>query len=436
MSSRRIVFVCHTVAGESLRSAHAIAKLDDVTLLGISQGPVSAECRALFAEMRSVSDVHDTQQLIATAKTFGNLNKIVTAQETLLLPVAEANEALSLDSMSSATVRRTLDKSQLKAILKRAGVKTPDDQLVTNAEQAHRFANEIGFPIIIKPVGGSGALTTFTIRDEQQLARLMQLMQPSPNHPVIAERYARGVERCFDTITIANEPQYYSFCQYNPSILRAVENPERQWQCVMPRYIDRYGEQDFIAQGLAAVRALAVGNAMTHMEGFQSRGGPEGFIDATLRPAGARIAPMFGFACDVDPYRVWARVMVDGCFDGPLERKYEVATIFLRGLGSGVVERVDGVDTVYEKIDDLLVEAHWPKRGAPKSPTYTGDGFITIRHGDHGVIGNAIELIERTVKITYSSTAPDWPLGNLEVQWAERLRHYRSLNKPAWEATL
>src|SRR4029079_19167342 len=187
---------------------------------------------------------------------------------------------------------------------------------------------------------------------------------------------------CFDTITVASEPQYYSLCYYNPPIIYALEDPGRQWQCVMPRNIDNYIYQDFIAQGLAAIRALNVGDAMTHMEGFQNRGGPAGFIDATLRPAGARIAPMFGFACDVDPYRVWARVMVDGCFDGPLERKYEVGTICLRGLGSGVVERVDGVDTVYEKIDDLLVEVHWPKLGAPKSPTYTGVGFIPIRHAD------------------------------------------------------
>lgn len=423
MSSRRIVFVCHTAAGESLRSAQAIAKLDNVTLLGISQGALND----VFSEMRSVSDVHDTEQLIAAAKTFGRLNKIVTSQETLLLPVAEANEALGLAAMSSETVKRTLDKSQLKATLKSAGVKTPRAQLVTNLAGARSFVSEVGFPIIIKPTGGGGALTTFQIRNEEQLAQLVELMQPSPAQPVIAEAYVLGVEMCFDTITIANEPQFYSLCLYNPGILHAVEAPSRQWQCLMPRHIDRYC--DFITEGLRAVRALKVGDAMTHIEGFQNRGGPAGFIDATLRPAGARIAPMFGFACDVDPYRVWAMVMVDGCFDGPLERKYEVGTIFLRGPGSGVVERVDGVDTVYEKMDDLLVEVHWPKLGAPKSPTYTGDGFITIRHGDHGVIRNAIELIERTVNITYSSSEPDSP------EWAERLRNYKSLNKPAWEAT-
>ena len=415
MSTRRIVFVCHTAAGESLRSARAIAKLSDVELLGISQGPASGE---LFEEMRSVSDVHDAEQLIGAAKAYGGLNKIVTAQETLLLPVAEANEALGLAAMSSETVKRTLDKSQLKARLNRAGIKTPRDQIVTTGGEAQRFANEVGFPIVIKPLRGSGALTTFRIRNEQQLAQVLQLAQP----PVIAEAFVLGQELCFDTITIDNEPQFYTLCEYNPPILYALEDPETQWRCAMSREIDdKYRE--FIAQGLAAVRALQVGNAMTHMEGFANGG----FIDATLRPAGARIAPMFGFACDVDPYSVWARVAVDGCFDGPLERKYAVGTIFLRGTGSGVIEEVKGVDSVCE---NLIVEAHWPKLGARKSATYTGDGYVTIRHTDESVVQEALSAIERTIKIRYSNPTPDSP------PWAERLHNYKSLITPAWEATL
>ena len=429
MKSRPIVFVCHTVAGESLRSARALAKLDEVVLLVISQGPTSDECGESFAEMVTVSDVHDTQQLIGAVQRLGSANKIVTAQETLLLPVAEANEALGLEAMSSETVARTLDKSQLKATLKRAGVKTPPDQLITNAADAESFVSEVGFPIVIKPVGGSGALTTFNVRNEQQLAQVVQLVQPSPARPVIAEAFVTGQELCFDTVTIANEPQYYSVCEYNPPIIHALEDPARQWQCVMPREIDGYNE--FSAQGLAAVRALQVGNAVTHMEGFTNEHGPAGFIDATLRPAGARIGPMFGFACDLDPYRVWARVVVDGSFDGPLERKYAVGTIFLRGLGSGTIAHVAGTDTVREKLGGSLVEAHWPTLGALKSPTYTGDGFITVRHADVGVVQEALELIERSVHITYSSSKPDAPVGN-----PERLLNYKSLNKPAWEATL
>jgi len=396
MTTRRIVFVCHTAAGESLRSARAIAKLDNV-------------------EMCLVTGVHDTQQLIDAARAYGNVHKIVTTHETLLLPVAEANEALGLVAMSSDTVKRTLDKSRLKATLKRAGVSTPRAQIVTTLADAQRFADEVGFPIVIKPSAGSGALTTFQAHNEAQLANVFDLLP----RPLIAETFIRGQELCFDTITIDNEPQFYSICEYNPSIINALRDPERQWQCVMPREIDDK-HREFIAQGLAAVRALEVGNAMTHMEGFVNGG----FIDATLRPAGARIAPMFGFACDVDPYRVWARIAVDGCFDGPLERKYAVGTIFLRGRGSGIVEQVNKVES------DLIVEAHWPSIGARKSSTYTGDGYVTVRHPDQSMVHDVLNLIDRTVKITYSNPEPDSPL------WTERLHDYKTQITPAWEATL
>lgn len=396
MKLRRIVFVCHTASGESLRSARAIARLDNV-------------------EMCLVADVHDTQQLIDAARKYRNVHKIVTTQETLLLPVAEANEALGLAAMSSETVKRTLDKSQLKATLKRAGVRTPHDRIVSTREDAQRFVSEVGFPIVIKPAGGSGALTTFPIYNETQLAHVIDLMQP----PLIAEVFISGQELCFDTLTINNEPQFYSVCEYYPPIIEAVQDPERQWRCVMPRQIETK-HRDFIAQGLTAVRALEVGDAMTHMEGFVNGG----FIDATLRPAGARIAPMFGFACDVDPYHVWARIAVDGCLDLPLERKYAVGTIFLRGVGSGVIEQVNTIE------NSLIVEAHWPRIGARKSSTYTGDGYITVRHADEAMVHEALDLIDRTTKITYSNPTPDSPA------WAERLHNYKSLNKPAWEATL
>ena len=62
----------------------------------------------------------------------------------------------------------------------------------------------------------------------------------------------------------------------------------------MPRDISDERYQPFIAQGLDAVRALSVGDAMTHMEAFLLEDGRVCFTDATLRPAGARIAPMLG----------------------------------------------------------------------------------------------------------------------------------------------
>ena len=276
MKRRRILFVCRTSSTESAKGAQAIAALANTDVV--------------------TTDLSGVEPLLELASTLrdehGSLERIVTAQETLLEAVALANEALGLPGLSLAAVRRTLDKSLLKSTLKAAGLNTPRYQVVTDLAEASRFAGQIGFPIILKSVVGSGALATFVINSEIDLAKTQA-------GPFLVEQYITGQELCIDTITINNEPRFHSICCYQPSILSAVEDSNIQWSCVMPRDMTPY--HDFIEQGLAAIRTLNVGNAMTHMEGFLDVNGRAWFTDATLRPAGARIAPMLAHAYDIDP---------------------------------------------------------------------------------------------------------------------------------------
>ena len=424
---RRVVFVCRSATGESLRSAQALKDLERVELFGI----VETDGLNPFVDVRQVGNVHDANQLLEAVrdliKHHGSIDHMVTAQETLLEPVAATREALDIPGMSAATVRGTLDKSLLKSTLRSAGIETPPDRLVTSISDAIRFISVAGFPIMLKPLSGSGALATLLIHTAADLDHALQLMQPSAARPVLAEAYLHGQELCLDTITLNNEPQLYSICCYYPSILEALDHPEQQWTCIMPREIDDDFYRDFIEQGLDAVRALSVENSFTHMEGFvNSEGRLLGFTDATLRPAGARIGPMLGFAYDIDPYRAWARVVVDGSFDGPWERKYAVGTIFLRGTGSGVVERVEGIERISREVGNLIVDARWPLIEARKSDTYTGDGYITIRHHNTMDIKRALDFIANTLRISYTTAESS-------LQWKDRFENYQELNRPAWE---
>ena len=398
MTRRRILFVCRATSSESLKSAQALASLENVEVM--------------------TTDVTDLESLMTKADR--SLERIVTAQETLLEVVAIANEKLGLPGLSVETVRNTLNKLRLKATLQRAGLNTPRHQLVTDLTDVKRFADEIGFPLVLKSVAGSGALATFPIHSESDLREVIE------SGPFLAEQFITGQELCVDTITINNEPQFHSICCYQPSILEAVEHPETQWSCVMPR--DTHPYENFIAEGLKAIRALSVGNAMTHMEGFLDETGRAWFTDATLRPAGARIAPMLAFAYDIDPYLAWARVAVDGCFDGPWERKYAVGTVFLRGVGSGVVEKVDGIDAVQREFGELLVDSRRPQVGARKSASYTGDGFVTIRHSNTAVVQDVLREIAQRVEITYSGERQ-----TSRETWRERIKNFNELNRPAWD---
>ena len=426
---RRIVFVARHFAGESLRSARAITRLDNVELFGICEQAVET---GNFRDVVYVADTHNLDQLLEAAKQLqqkhGPLNRIVTTYETLLEPVALTVEALGLEGMSVATVRRALNKSSLIATLREAGIGTARSQVCTDEAQARSFAHELGFPVVLKPLKGSGGLATWTIGDDSELNLALELTNPSHTHPLLVEEYLFGKEYSIDTITIANEPRFYSICSYQPSILSALQNPAIQWSCVMPRDIDDDIYQPLIAQGLDAVRALSVGDAMTHMEAFMTNG-RVCFTDATLRPAGARIAPMLAFAHDMDPYLAWARTTLDGCFDGPWTRKYAVGTIFLRGSGSGTVESVTGFETVESELREAIVDFCRPRAGAVRASTYTGDGYITVRHPEALVVEDALDFIAQTIRINYSNSESS---ATLRDEWSKRLQ-YNRLYKPVWE---
>ena len=440
-NTRRIVFVSRQLGPEALRSAQAIRKLDGVLLFGIGESASDMKARETFSDFIRVDDTHNASRLIDAARRLrdkhGHLEQMVTAQETLLEPVALANEDLGLKGMSVATVRGVLDKSTLKATLDQVGVNTPRAAVLVNSEDAAAFVVAVGFPIILKPLSGSGGLATWCIRDSAQLSLALELMQPSAKNAVLAEKHIVGEEVCIDTITIDNEPQLYSICHYFPSILEALENPRVQWRCIMPRHVgdDRY--RNLVEDGLKAVRALRVGNAVTHMEGFALGNGAYTFTDATLRPAGARIGPMLGCAYDMDLHLAWARAAIDGRFDGPWERKFAVGTIFLRGPGSGSVKEVKGIDTVKRELASLITTTRWPQVGAASSATYTGEGFVTVRHPETPVVDEALNFIARTVRITYSNPGQWHPSGGVTQQWQARLQHFdKQLNKPPWEEEL
>ncbi len=430
---RRIVYVARGFAGESLRSARAIIKLENVELFGICDQPLANNDQTLFRDVISVPDTHDSGQLIEAAKELqqkhGPLNRIVTTYETLLEPVAQTVEAFGLEGMSVATVRRALNKSSLIATLKEAGIGTAQSQVCTGDAEARNFASELGYPIVLKPLNGSGGLATWSIRNDSELSLALELTNPTHTRPLLVEECLSGQELCIDTITIANEPRFYSICCYYPSILGALENPAIQWCCVMPRDINDKRYQQFITQGLDAVRALSVGDAMTHMEAFLRKDGRICFTDATLRPAGARIAPMLAYAYDIDPYLAWARATLDGCFDGPWTRKYAVGTVFLHGAGSGTVESVTGLEIVERELRKAVVDVRLPHAGAIKASTYTGDGYITVRHPETNVVEEALDFIAQTICINYDNSESS---ATLRDEWSRRLQYDR-LYKPVWE---
>jgi biotin carboxylase len=293
------------------------------------------------------------------------------------------------------------EKAQMKDALRAAGLPVAKHKLLCSEADARAFAEEIGFPMVLKPPAGMGGKATFRVATLDALLGAVKGMRIGPSSPMLAEEMLQGAEHSFETITVGGVPKVASFAQYFPGCLEVLENPWIQWACVLPREIDTPLHQRAHEMGVAAIRALGLEDGMTHMEWFEKSDGSLAIGEIAQRPPGPQLCQMTGLVHDIDIYRAWARSVVDGELDAPWDRKYAAGTAFIRGMGHGRVASVTGVRETHEAIGPWLVEAKLPQLGAPKSDSYEGDGYVVVRHESTEKVKEMLSTIIHTIKIQY-----------------------------------
>lgn len=403
---RPVVFAAPFPLEATLRFARAAARLPDVKLLGVCVEPPRGKDASLFHDQVQVEDGLSTSQLIDAIERLrrrhGKPHRIVGILEPLQVPLALARAHFDVPGTDPDTADLFRDKARMKDRLRAAGLPVARHRLLTKMSDAEAFVHEVGLPLVLKPPAGMGAKATFRVRSLHELRSALEAMRASPNAPVLAEELLQGREGSFDTITIGGSVEAHSISHYHPTPLEALENPWIQWCCVLPRTIDDPEHVDVVALGIRALGALGLRDGFTHMEWFRRTDGSLAIGEIAQRPPGAHITRMIGLAHDLDPYRAWARAVIDGAFDGPWTRRYAVGCAFLRGMGRGRVARLEGIEEANRRVRQYVEEAKLPVIGAPKSDGYEGDGYAIVRDSRTEVVMDALKTIIDTVRVRYA----------------------------------
>jgi biotin carboxylase len=405
---RNIIFVAPFPIETTMRFARAAAKLEDVRLLGVVHTPPDAggPDGRLFDDVVRVTDPLSGQDVLdgveVLKRRYGQPHRIIGILEPLMVQMAQAREKFGVKGTSAKTAELFRDKATMKDALRAAGLPVAKHKLVTSEADARAFAAEVGFPMVLKPPAGMGAKATFRVTSEENLLDAVRGMRVNASSPVLAEEFLRGREFSMETVTIGGKPKVHSISHYMPSCLEVLENPWIQWVCMLPRELDEPVYEKARKMGFAAIEALGLDDGMTHMEWFERPDGTLAIGEIAQRPPGANISRMTGLVHGIDPYRAWARAVVDGELDAPWERKFAVGCAFLRGMGQGRIAGVTGVHEANEAIGNLIVEAKLPTLGATKADSYEGDGFVIVRHERTDVVKAALKKVIESVKVHYA----------------------------------
>ena len=363
---------------------------------------LSPDLRDALAGHWQVGDALDPQQIADAVRglssRIGPVERLIGALEQLQVQLAQVRGALGIPGMDEDTALNVREKSRMKSVLRSAGIPCARHQLVTRTEEATSFLGEVGLPMVAKPPAGAGAQATYRLDTTEDFASWLRAAQANPAEVWLLEEFLTGREHTFDSVTIEGNTLWASISDYQPPPLEVLRTPWVQWTVVLPRTIDG-AEYDSIKQiGPAALRALGVQTAFTHMEWFARPDGSVAVSEVGARPPGAQLASMIGFSHDIDFYSMWAELVLLGTFNPP-DRVYATGTAYLRGQGRGRVRTVHGVDEMQRELGHLVVDARLPRPGQPASTSYEGEGFVTVRHEDTAVVRAALDRIISELRV-------------------------------------
>jgi biotin carboxylase len=312
-----------------------------------------------------------------------SIDRVLANWEPLVVLAARLRERWGLPGMSVDAVRGFRDKQLMKERVAAAGLRVPKSHRARTERDVRAAAEDLGYPLIVKPIAGAGSADTYKAESTTELDGIIARMRGVGE--ASCEEYIDGEEFTFDTICIDGKPAYENVAAYLP---KPLEMRSLEWVSpviITVRDMAQPRLRGGIELGRKVLGALGMGSGFTHMEWFLTPKGEAVFGEIGCRPGGAHIVDQMNYTSDIDLFREWARVACWGTFDADTTRKYNVGIVFKRAFGEGRITRIEGLRDFLQMAGDMLVEEKLLRPGTPRrnwKHTLLSDGHVVVRHPD------------------------------------------------------
>ena len=374
---------------------------------GIGETPVEAlgdSIRGWLHGYEQVRSVCDEAAMVETVRKIQRrewVDRLEATIEAHILPVARVREACTIPGTTVQTAFLCRDKPAMKEALRAAKVPTARSVGADDADTVRRFAEEVGFPLIVKPRSGAGASGTVRVDDAAGLETAIEGAGFARGASVAVEEFIEGHEGFYDTLSIDGHVTHDFISHYYPGVLEAMRTRWISPQIITTNRVSAEGYAPLKAMGQDVITALGIGTSATHMEWFASPKGLK-FSEIGCRPPGVSVWDLYGIANDFDLYREWAHAVVH---DRPLSRpsrQYSAGMIALRPDRDGLSAGYAGVETIYKRYGDAIIDSHLPPPGTPTQPVeagYMANAYMRLKHPSYDALRSILDDVGRTVKV-------------------------------------
>jgi len=356
-----------------------------------------------YEYVRNVCDVDEvtlaTQRIQARGPWVHHLEAAVEAH---MLCAAAVRERTGIPGLSHEAVNLCRDKFVMKRFLRERGIPCAANAAVSTLEEAVAFAEEVGFPVILKPRDGAGAQATYRLdsMDDLKRAAVAEGMHQRKRYFTM-EEFISGHEGFYDTLTVDGEVVFEAVCHYYPGVLEAMRTRWISPQIVTTNRVNAEGYDEVKVMGRKVIKEMALTTTATHMEWFY---GPKGlsFSEIGARPPGCTLWDIYCAANDFDLYTEWARGVCWSANEAQPSRDYAAGLISIRPNQDGIIRGYSGVEVIQQRYSENIFKLHLPPPGQRTQPVeagYLAHAYVFVRHPDYDTCRAILDDIGQTLKM-------------------------------------
>ncbi len=293
-------------------------KKNGVNVLGIGDCPyddLTPELRGALNEYYKVSSLQNYDEVYPAVAYFihrhGRIDYIESNNEYWLERDAQLRQDFHITSgFQPEDMPPVKFKSLMKERYEAAGIPVALHHMADDKAGCEEFISKVGYPVIVKPDNGVGAVSTFRISTPEELD---SFFETKDDRQYIMEELIDGTVVTYDAIINGRgEPIFETG---NMTLVNIMDTVNENGNC---RFLirDRLPEE-LRELGRRTVRAFGVKKRMVHFEFFRlnsdqriGRKGEYTALEVNMRPSGGISPSMMNYANSTDVYKIWADMIV------------------------------------------------------------------------------------------------------------------------------
>ena len=401
-----IVFVEPRFPANQKNFIRALAEIGaSVSAIGEgSKESLDDDLRRWLTHYEPIGNVTDEAQLLGAVRFIqkhAHVDRLEAVVEAHIMPTAHVREKAGIPGTSTRTAFLCRDKPAMKEVLRAGGIPCAASTGAATAAEVRAFAEQVGYPLMIKPRDGAGASGAARVDSDAELDAAMRALGMERGRQVAVEEFIEGHEGFYDTLTLRGEVVQEFATHYYPNVLEAMRTRWISPQFVTTNRIDSVSSYDEVKiLGRKVVQLLGIETSATHMEWFF---GPKGlkFSEIGCRPPGVRAWDLYNVANDMDLYREWAMLIAAGRPSQRPSRRLAAGIIALRPDHDGRIAGYEGIEAVRNAFGPHFIDWHLPQAGTPTQPVeagYMANAWVRMKHENFDELRRMLDVVGQTVR--------------------------------------